>query len=82
MTYLSKIVGALRIGLVETAFPVSLRPSVRKLDRGGGQNLPPPPSGARSAEYPSGARVKTAEYVSQSFHFHDLIFGQFFNKPI
>ena len=24
---------------------------------GGGQNLPPPPSGARSAEYPSGARV-------------------------
>ena len=26
--------------------------------RQGGQNLPPPPSGARSAEYPSGARVK------------------------
>ena len=25
--------------------------------RQGGQNLPPPPSGARSAEYPSGARV-------------------------
>ena len=27
--------------------------------QGGGQNMPPPPSEARSAEYPSGARVKS-----------------------
>ena len=36
-------------------FPVLLRPSVRELDRE--QNLPP----QRSAEYPSGARVKGAD---------------------
>ena len=35
--------------------PASLRPSVRELGRGGGEESPTP-SGARSAEYPCGAR--------------------------
>ena len=45
-----------RSGLSIAASPASLRLLVRELD--GGQNMPPPPSGARSAEYPSGTRVK------------------------
>ena len=39
------------------ASPTSLWPSVLKLGRGGGGGWNPPPSGARSAKYPGGARV-------------------------
>ena len=48
-------------------FFVFLRPSVRELDRGA--ESAPPRSGARSAEYPSGARVK--QLAIDGWRFYD-----------
>ena len=45
-------------------FSVFLRPSVRELDRGAESA---PPSGARSAEYPSGARVNLKNEMFEPF---------------
>ena len=49
--------------LARLAAPISSR-----VRQGGGQNLPPPPSGARSAEYPSGARAICQTYGVTSDH--------------
>ena len=46
------------------ASPASLRPRVLELGRGGGAESAPL-SGARSAEYPSGARVNESKLCSQ-----------------